>query len=95
MASNVLSKEALQAKRARGERTGNTPLGFSADATGRLVPHEGEQQMLTFLRAMRAQGLTLREIAARLETRGIRNRTGRPYDLPALSRALRMAESGA
>jgi DNA invertase Pin-like site-specific DNA recombinase len=85
------TKAALRAKRARGERAGNTPRGFSADAAGRLVPHQGEQEALTIIRALRGEGLTLREIAARLEARGIRNRAGRPYDAPALCRALRAA----
>jgi len=85
------TRSALQAKRARGERAGNVPRGFSADATGRLVPHQAEQEALTIIRALRGEGLTLRAIAERLEARGIYNRAGRPYDLPSLSRALRAA----
>lgn len=85
------TKAALRAKRARGERTGNTPRGFTTDAAGRLVPADAEREALTIIRTLRGEGLTLRAIAEHLEARGIRNRSGRPYDLPSLSRAARAA----
>jgi DNA invertase Pin-like site-specific DNA recombinase len=85
------TKAALAAKRARGERAGNVPRGFVASASGKLEPSPAEREALELIRALRAEGLTLRAIAGALEQRGYRTRTGRPYDLPAISRAARAA----
>ena len=72
------TKAALAAKKARGERTGNTPRGYAAQSDGQLVPDEQEQQVLARVRVLRAQGLTLEQLTAQLREEGVRSRMGKP-----------------
>ncbi|MHB8419122.1 MAG: recombinase family protein [Myxococcales bacterium] len=72
---------AMQHKRSRGEFTGGTaPYGFRLGEDGEhLAPVEEEQATIIEARRLHASGLTLREVAAGLEERGSRARTGRPF----------------
>jgi DNA invertase Pin-like site-specific DNA recombinase len=70
------TRAALQAKRARGERAGGVPFGYSADASGRLTPNADEQRVLSVLRKLRADGFTLRQVADELNAQGYRTRRG-------------------
>ena len=85
------TKAALAAKRARGERAGNVPFGFTADATGRLTANEGEQRVIAHVRTLRASGLTLRGIVAQLASAGFVGRTGNALALPQVARIARAA----
>jgi len=79
---------ALRAKLARGEKVGRAPYGFRWDE-GRLVEAPAEQQNASIIRELREQGLTLRDIKAELEARGILNRSGRAsWSLAVLSRVV-------
>jgi len=80
------TRAALAAKRARGERAGEVPYGFTADAAGRLVPNAGEQGVIAQVRALRAAGLSLRGIVAELARVGIVARTGKPLGLKQVHR---------
>lgn len=72
--------EALRHKRARGQRAGTVPFGFSVAADGRtLVPEETEQQALAVMRECRAAGYTLRAIAQELNRQGLSTRRGTPW----------------
>jgi DNA invertase Pin-like site-specific DNA recombinase len=75
------TRAALAAKRARGQRVGTLPFGFSAASDGAtLVPDAREQAVLADVRVLREAGLTVRAIAAALTARGVASaRTGRPY----------------
>ena len=71
------TREALQAKRARGERTGNIPYGYQLAEDGTHLEQEPEEQrILRLIRRRRKDGLTLRAIADELNGRGIRTRKG-------------------
>lgn len=70
-----LSREALAAKRARGEHHGAPPLGYS-NAHGRLVPDAQEQAAVARIHALRAEGRSLREIAAALTAEGYTTKRG-------------------
>ena len=84
------TKAALQAKRARGERAGTVPYGFTADAAGKLVPNAAEQGVIAAVRELRAAGLSLRAIVAELARRGIVSRSGRhPIALPQIAKLAR------
>ena len=73
------TKAALRAKRARGERYSPTPFGSDLAACGRmLVPNEGEREALDLVRRWRADGRSLRAIAAELDGLGIRPKAGGP-----------------
>lgn len=80
------TKAALQAKRAKGERAGAVPYGFTADAAGRLSPDAGEQEVIAAVRDLRAAGMPLRGIVAELAKRSLVSRAGRPFGLTQIAR---------
>lgn len=69
---------ALTMKKDRGEKTGGRiPYGFDLDSDGRtLTPNQGEQETLSLLRELRAEGLSYRKIGAELSRRGIPTKNG-------------------
>ena len=85
------TRAALRAKRARGERAGTVPYGFTADSAGRLSPHAGEQAVQARVREMRAAGVPLRAVVAVLEREQLVGRTGRPLALAQVARIARVA----
>ena len=78
MSTSRLTKDALQRKRERGESTGTAPYGWSVDG-GRLVPNADERAMMAAARELRETGLSLRGVAAELQSRGMRPRCGRDW----------------
>jgi DNA invertase Pin-like site-specific DNA recombinase len=70
------TKAALAAKRKAGERTGEVPFGWRADAEGRLIEDAAEQNVLAKIMACRAAGMSLRKIAAILTESGVRTKKG-------------------
>ena len=83
------TRTALAHKRSRGERVGCLPRGYAVAADGvTLVKDEAEQSVLDAVRELRAQGLTLRQVAAALAERGVVNRKGRPYSFVAVHEML-------
>ena len=75
------TKAALAAKRAKGERTGTVPYGFTADAAGRLVECAAELAVIAQVRALRGAGMTFRAIVSELARAGVVGRTGRALDV--------------
>lgn len=72
------TRAALAVKRTRGERIGQIPFGLALAADGStLVPEQAEQLVLERVRALRSEGLSLRDVAARLEAEGAPCRGGR------------------
>lgn len=68
---------ALQAKRKRGEKTGgDVPYGYVSDKEGRLTPLKREQRAIAIIRELKTRGLSLRQIAAELEQRGVTTKRG-------------------
>lgn len=68
---------AMQVKKGRGELVGAVPFGFDLGDDGKtLIPNSQEQEALSILRELRAQGLSYRKIGAELESRGIRTKNG-------------------
>lgn len=71
------TKAALAVKAARGERTGGVPYGFRLAADGVHVEADAEERaVVERVRALRAEGRTLRAIAADLDVRGRAPRGG-------------------
>jgi DNA invertase Pin-like site-specific DNA recombinase len=70
------TKAALAAKRSKGERVGQIPFGWR-DEDGRLVAVEEEQKVLSLIHDCRANGLSLRAIAAVLMAAGITTKEGK------------------
>ncbi len=85
------TKAALAAKRARGERAGAVPYGYTATSEGRLVPQEMEQGVLAIVRDLRAAGMPLRAVVTELARRGLVSRTGRAFQLTQVARMTKAA----
>ncbi len=72
------TRSALHVKRLRGERiSGHAPFGWDFGPGGRLVKNRREQKVIGCVRRLRAQGLSYRGIARRLDREGIRPKRGR------------------
>lgn len=77
---------AMAHKAACGEYTGGeAPFGYSV-AGDMLVEHEGEQAVIREALALRGEGLSLRAIAAELDRRGLRARTGKVFAASQVAR---------
>ena len=78
MAHNRLTKDALQAKKLKGERTGQIPFGYKLAADGILLePNRDQLWAVKIMRQMRRDGFTLREIASRMKAIGVLTAKGR------------------
>jgi site-specific DNA recombinase len=82
------TRAALAEKRAKGEKLGGrVPFGFRVAADGQtLKPIAEEQLVIETVRALRAEGVSLRTIVARLESLGIKSRAGKPLALTQVAR---------
>ncbi|GJQ29971.1 MAG: hypothetical protein HBSAPP03_18550 [Phycisphaerae bacterium] len=70
---------ALRYKRQQGKRwCRDCPYGFKWRA-GRMHEDVQEQRTLGIMHSLRRRGLPFREMAKRLEARGVKNRDGRPF----------------
>jgi DNA invertase Pin-like site-specific DNA recombinase len=85
------TKAALGAKRAKGERAGAVPFGFTADAAGKLAPCPREQAVLGRVRELRAGGASMRAVVAEAARQGLVSRSGRPLGLTQVARMLTAA----
>jgi site-specific DNA recombinase len=86
------TKAGLRRKRAKGERVGTIPYGKRLDADGvHLLDHPAEQAVIGTVRALRAEGFSLREIAAELGRRGLTNRAGGRFNHTQVARMLGVA----
>jgi DNA invertase Pin-like site-specific DNA recombinase len=74
------TSQALQHKRAQGERVGTVAYGYQLDADGvRLLSNAQEQEVIGLARMYDDHGLSLRKIAARLADEGYVSRRGKPF----------------
>jgi DNA invertase Pin-like site-specific DNA recombinase len=76
-ATGERTRDALRHKIAKRERVGKVRYGFDLAADGKcLVANPLEQAAIALMQQLRAQGLTLRAIAAALTERGIETKQG-------------------
>ena len=86
------TRDALQAKKARGERVGTVPFGYQLAADGvALEESPAEQRVLHTLRDLRGQGHTLRTIADELNQQGFTTRNGSPWRFEYVRSVLKAA----
>ena len=72
------TRSALALKKSNGQRVGTVPFGFDLAGDGMtLTPNESEQAAIADIRAMRARGMKLKQIAGDLTTREVPTKTGR------------------
>ena len=80
------TKDALQAKKARGEKTGgNVPFGFNV-INGKLVKNEEEQSIINEIKNLKNKGLSLRKIAGILNEKGIVTKNGKAWTAAQIQR---------
>lgn len=79
------TKAALAAKKARGERVGGVPYGWTS-VDGKLVHVLSEQSAVRAAKALRARGASLNEIAEALDAKGRVNRSGGRFHPMQISR---------
>jgi DNA invertase Pin-like site-specific DNA recombinase len=81
------TRAALGVKKARGERVGSVPYGFRLGGDGvRLEADVDEQRTGDLVHELRAKGLSLRAIGARLTAAGCRPRSGGPWHPDTVAR---------
>lgn len=86
------TKAALGVKKARGERVGGVSYGFRLAADGvHVEAHPEESAVVARVRALRAEGLTLRAIAADLDASGVLPRGGGRWHPQSVSNIARAA----
>ena len=89
---------ALAHKRKRREKTGGSvPYGYrptGADKV-RLEPEQAEQQVISRILRWREQGASLRQIAAKLEKRGIQSKQGNKWSAKILAELIARAKRDA
>src|SRR5262245_37216611 len=74
------TRSAMSVKRSRGERiSGHAPFGWDFGRGGRLVQNAREQKIIARMRRLRAEGLSYRGIAVRLDNEGIRPKRGKRW----------------
>jgi site-specific DNA recombinase len=81
MATSALTKAALASKREQGEYVGgHVPYGWDvADDGVRLVANYEEQAAIGYAHELRATGLSLRAVGARLTERGMVPKRGQKW----------------
>ncbi len=73
------TKDALRAKRARGEKTGgDVPFGYD-EKDGKLIPNEKEQRIIDLIKRLRNKGYGLKRIAKFLNENGFRTKKGKAF----------------
>ena len=84
------TRDALQHKRSQGERVGNIAFGSRLAEDGQhLEPDPAEQAAMAEIRRLHSQGTTLRGIAADLNHRAFRTRSGTAWRLESIARVLK------
>src|SRR6266849_4350780 len=74
------TRSAMSVKRSRGERiSGHAPFGWDFGVGGRLVANAREQKVIARMRRLRAEGLSYRGIAVRLDDEGILPKRGKRW----------------
>lgn len=74
------TSQALQGKIQRGERTGSIRYGYDLDPDGvHLVPNPQEQEVLDQIQRDKAEGVSLRKIAEKLNQQGYKTKQGGPW----------------
>lgn len=77
-ATGERTREALHYKIKNGERVGKVRFGYDlADDGTTLIPNDDEQSTIIWMKQLRSEGYTLRQIACALTDRGIATKEGR------------------
>lgn len=82
------TRDALKAKRKRGEKTGgDIPFGYD-EKDGKLIPNEMEQRIIKLIKRLREKGYGLKKIARFLNEKGFRTKKGKMFTHMQVKRIL-------
>jgi len=86
------TRDAMSHKRAKGERVGTIPFGYRmAEDGSRLEEDPAEQDVLSRIQRLKAQGHTMRQIADELNRQGFTTRRGTAWRFQYVAAALKAA----
>lgn len=85
---------ALQYKISQGERVGRVRYGYELTPTGELVEDPRQQAGIRRMHELRASGLSLRAIGARLGDEGFATKDGRPWQAATVKQILGRRQPG-
>jgi DNA invertase Pin-like site-specific DNA recombinase len=84
------TRDALAAKKARGERIGQIPFGYKVAADGiHLEKDAHETACVAIMIEKRKSGVSLRKLTAELNEQGWRNKSGKPWVVSQVHKTLR------
>ena len=90
LAATVRRRVNAAARRAQGLRTGNLPRAYKAVGDGQvLVRDAAETAVVELVDELRAQGMSVRQIAEEMERRGVVTRGGKPMHYTGVHKILR------
>ena len=84
------TKDALAVKRRRGEKIGTVPYG-KREVAGKLVTNDREDSVMKEIARLKASNWSVRAIAKRLRSLGIRSRTGELISKTQVHRIMKRA----
>lgn len=79
------------ARKAEGKSIGGVPFGFTKTDDNILIPNEDEQNVISTVKAMKAEGISARQIANHLNNRGIMSKKGKIWQATQVIRILEAA----
>jgi DNA invertase Pin-like site-specific DNA recombinase len=85
------TRDAMEHKRANGERVGTIPFGSRMGENGLLEEDPAEQNVLARIRELKSSGRTVREIADELNRQGYMTRRGTAWRFQYVASALKAA----
>jgi len=86
------TKDAMFQKKLNGERVGNITFGYRlADDMKHLIPEPEEQRTVAMMLRLKSEGCSLRSIAAELNVRGYKTRSGTAWHHVYVSGVLKSA----
>jgi len=89
------TRDALRAKRKRGEKTGgDVPFGFDLAEDGKLVENREEQAVIRQVKLLRAKGYGYKRIADALNKQGYTTKQGKAWNNVTAGRVVRRIENG-
>jgi DNA invertase Pin-like site-specific DNA recombinase len=88
--TSALTRMAIGKKKQAGERVGEIPFGYQLAADSvMLVECEKEQAVIQTIQSLREQGLSLRAIAAKLDSAGLAAKKAKRWNALTISNILK------